>query len=274
MLYQPILTSERPYYLELGRMDGFREHHHSELELSFCLEGSYDICIDKTTYRLEAGDLAIIGSMIPHMIPDNSGKHTLALTIEAGPVLLAEYFTPLSKIIFTKPVLHLRGTDGKHCRLAELLEEVAGYKQNYTDFSELMIRGNFYHIFGYILTSLVSDTASEANTKTLRDLAKIEQALELIRTRYAEPLTVEQVAAITGYGKSNFCKIFKQITGETFHSILNTKRLEHACTLLANTSLSIEDVANQVGCADAKSLCRLFKAAYGTTPGTYRKQYK
>ena len=36
----------------------------------------------------------------------------------------------------------------------------------------------------------------------------LQKALELIHSRYAEPITVEQAADITGYGKSNFCKIF------------------------------------------------------------------
>ena len=72
----------------------------------------------------------------------------------------------------------------------------------------------------------------------------------------------------------NFCKIFKTITGDTFHSILNRHRIEIACLRLKIAGEPVERIAAEVGFADAKSFCRVFKAQMGISPGAYRKQFE
>jgi len=95
--------------------------------------------------------------------------------------------------------------------------------------------------------------------------------IELIHTHYAQPLTVEYVSSLNGYSRSTFCKIFRRITGDTFHNTLNRHRVENARRLLSETRASIETVAHQVGFRDAKSFCRVFKSLSGQSPGSYRK---
>ena len=88
---------------------------------------------------------------------------------------------------------------------------------------------------------------------------------------YGEELTVRYVASQCGYSDSNFCRIFRQITGDTFHATLNKRRCEMACTLLESTTASVESIAEQVGFADSKSFCRVFGKVMGCPPGAYRK---
>lgn len=271
MLYQHLLMGSRPYHVRAGHMTGFMEHRHPELELSYCTQGTYDIYIGKALYHLKAGDLAIVGSMASHMFPKTQDPSCMALTVNAGPTLLGEYFEPFTKASIASPIIHLSASP-QHLMLKNLLDEIVSIRQSASDFSELTLMGNLYKVFGYILSHFVSDYGTQ-NAKKLRDVAKIEQALELIHTNYAEPLTIESVAAITGYGKSNFCKVFHQITGATFHRVLNQHRLENACRLLESSSASIDDIAHQVGLVDAKTFCRIFKAAYGLSPGAYRKKH-
>ncbi|MBE5782315.1 MAG: helix-turn-helix domain-containing protein [Clostridiales bacterium] len=271
MLYQHLLMGNRPYFVGISRMTGFMEHRHPELELSYCTRGAYDIFIGKTLHHLKAGDLAIVGPMASHMFPTTGDHSCLALTVNAGPALLGEYFDPFTKAEIPSPVIHLSASS-RHQPLKMLLDEIIHLRQNAADFSELTVKGNLYKAFGYILSHFVTEHGG-TNAKRLRDVAKIEQALELIHANYPEPLTIESMAAITGYGKSNFCKVFKQITGDTFHSVLNRHRLENACLLLESSALSIDDIAHQVGLTDAKTFCRIFKAAYGLSPGAYRKNH-
>jgi len=52
---------------------------------------------------------------------------------------------------------------------------------------------------------------------------------------------------------------------------LTRVRLEKARKLLATEFLTVKEVMNRVGMSDASSFARSFKAAYGMTPGDYRK---
>jgi transcriptional regulator GlxA family with amidase domain len=47
-------------------------------------------------------------------------------------------------------------------------------------------------------------------------------------------------------------------------------RVEHARMLLASSALTVDAVAEQAGFADARQLRRLWRKAYGGTPGRAR----
>ena len=253
-------------------MHAFPEHRHPELEFSFCISGTYSIAIDQKIYTLQPGDLALVGSMLSHMLPENNDSNCLAITVEVGPLFLTEYFELFSKAVFHEPVVSLSADNAQYGALVSLFSELISLLQNPTNVSELVIKGDLFKICAYILSHFVTENHTRHSLKEMQNIAKIEQALELIRNRYTEQITVEQVAAMSGYSKSNFCKIFRQITGETFHTLLNRCRVENACTLLVNTTGSVESIAQQVGFIDAKSFCRVFKAAKGISPGTFRKE--
>ncbi|SFM17658.1 Helix-turn-helix domain-containing protein [Paenibacillus sp. 1_12] len=66
-------------------------------------------------------------------------------------------------------------------------------------------------------------------------------------------------------------RLFKEEFGEKFIDYLTTIRIERAKKLLLETSLSIQDVAAQVGYSLPVSFIRVFKKHVGSTPGDYRK---
>ena len=267
MLYQTLLTDERPYAALIGKMHGFENHRHPEIEMSYCVQGSYDIIIDKKRYTMHPGDLALIGSMTPHEVPPNEYNGQLSLTIEVGPVLLGEHFKTLVSATLSNPVFNLY--DRNEEKLNSLFKEVAELRINSPAFADLQIRGNLFKICGYIL-STITDHTSSGISRQLRTISRIENALELIRTRYNENLDIGCIAEICGYSKSNFCKTFKNITGKTFHSMLNVHRLMIAKNLLRETDLSVEAIALKTGFADSKSFCRVFKLSEGISPGKHR----
>jgi AraC-like DNA-binding protein len=159
-----------------------------------------------------------------------------------------------------------------HPELYELLQETEYLRENPSPFSGLMLRGNLYKIFAYILKDCTAQSENSHRSKKMMSVLHVETALEHIRSNYAQPISVEEVAALCGYSKSNFCKVFKQITGQTFHAVLNDHRLRVACTLLLETQLSVEQIALQVGFSDAKGFCRGFKTVKGVSPGEFRRQ--
>ena len=266
MLYQKLLAGERPYFIGFGSLNGFQNHRHAEVELNYCVEGSYPVKVGQQSYIMQPGDLLVIGPMAPHEFPGGSNTPNLALTIEMGPVLLGSYFAALKKI----PLLRL--STGQHPTLQALLAEIVALQRAPTAFSELQLKGSLYRLCACILGIMEQTQPTEPAVKALRSVANIEKALELIYTGYAGALSVEEVARLCGYSKSNFCKTFKTITGDTFHNVLNRYRVKIASNLLKNTDHPLEQIADEVGFGDAKTLCRVFKAVMGTTAGAYRKK--
>lgn len=267
MIYQDMMVGRHPYYVSVGQAGACREHRHPEIELSYCAEGSYEVQIDKKTYTVPPNHLAVIGSMVSHRTCGPANPKVISLTVEISPVLLLEYFEPFSKAVFPSPVFSLDKYDKK---FSELLSETIVLAQNRTGLTELMIKGNVYKICYYIYEEFIKQTDVHQNPRDFRDVKKIEAAMELIHSSYAQPLTVEYVASLTQYSESHFCKVFKKVTGITFHDALNRCRIRNACCLLKETTSPIAEVAIQVGFTDVKTFNRVFKQYTGCTPKNYR----
>lgn len=271
MLFQKMLLDEQPYHVSINkRMKSFEKHRHPEIELNYCIEGEYSIIINNEEHIIKQGELIIIGSMEAHEYPEKSRGDCRMLVIEVGPILLSRHFNLLVNIALSNPILKVNSKSNPE--LHSMFLEVIELQESMADFANLSIKGNLYKICAYILRMFETINSTEQSSEQKHLIVSIEKALELIEYSYREPLTVEKVAKICGYNKSNFCKIFKRVTGDTFHALLNKYRVKMACVLLEKTNYSIETIAAEVGFADAKVLCRVFKAEKGITTGKYRRE--
>lgn len=268
MLYQKLLLGRQPYFISVGCAAAFENHCHPEIELSFCLEGCFDILCEGKRFTIEAGDLAVILPMVGHEVPiGNQGCKSL--TIEVGYGLLGSFFEVFTEL--GQSCLIYRNSELRQSALSALLYETAALYTAHEDFGELAVRGNLYRIGALLLQRIDRAPADAPKSRNAADLKKIETALEIIYNRYYEPLSIEAISAACGYSQSNFCKLFKTITGDTFHHTLNRHRVEIACLLLREGSDPIEKIARETGFSETKSFCRVFKSLMGQSAGEYRK---
>lgn len=79
-----------------------------------------------------------------------------------------------------------------------------------------------------------------------------------------------KIAADTHQSMTVLSKLIKQKTGYTFQELLQHKRFETAAHLLAETDLSVEEIALDVGYENQSYFFRQFKERYGMTPRKYR----
>ncbi len=263
--------NEHPYYVYVGSMPTFEKHRHPDIEINYCISGSYKAKINKTTYDMKPGDIVLASPMSAHEILSAQEKNSKALVIVVGTTLLSEYFEYFRNLDSSSFIVHLdKDKDGMLCAL---LEETANLRDNPTDFSELELRGNLYKICALLLSKLSHGSNLEKLSKNLHSVSNIEKALEKIYHNYNEDLKVEEMAELCAYSASNFCKVFKKITGTTFHNFLNDHRVQVACDLLKETNVSVESIAYTVGFANTKTLCRVFKSIMNCSPGQYRKKH-
>ena len=271
MLYQKIQPDERPYYIAIGRMSPFQEHRHADFELNFCVEGSFDILADKKCFTVEAGCTTLIPPMCSHEVPANENERT-GMTVTVGMSLLKRHFSDFSRIVTAPKVFDLRKPENK--RILDLFMECANALREESEVSDLLIMGNILKIFAYLFEVPARAKSEIAQGGDYLKIENVEKALELIYYNYKESISVEQVAALTGYSKSNFCKIFKKVVGESFHQALNRQRVNNAAGLLRASDMAVADVAAEVGFSETKAFCRVFKSIYGITPGQYRRYEK
>ena len=85
--------------------------------------------------------------------------------------------------------------------------------------------------------------------------------------------TSDDLAAVAGLSRRHLTRVFRRATGIGVKEYATKLRLEHAQLFLRDPALTVEAVAERCGFADARQLRRLWKDAYGTSPGAYRLQH-
>jgi AraC-like DNA-binding protein len=100
------------------------------------------------------------------------------------------------------------------------------------------------------------------------------RARAVLHDRFAETVTLDEVAAAVGVEPERLARMFRRALGEPLAGYLRRIRVEAAANLLATTDLSISRVAADVGFADQSHLTRWFGRYKGTTPGRYRSDVR
>ena len=99
------------------------------------------------------------------------------------------------------------------------------------------------------------------------------RAKDLADARYAEPLTVADLAREAGLSPAHFSREFRRTFGEPPHRYLLTRRLERAAALLRTTDRPVTEICHAVGLASLGSFTTSFRRVHGTTPTEYRAAF-
>ena len=96
------------------------------------------------------------------------------------------------------------------------------------------------------------------------------RAKDLADARYADPLTVGDLAAAARLSPAHFSREFRRAFGETPHQYLLTRRLERAASLLRSTDWSVARICVSVGLSSVGSFTVSFGRMFGMPPTAYR----
>ena len=101
---------------------------------------------------------------------------------------------------------------------------------------------------------------------------RIEALMERIFEEPGADWRVEIMAREAGYSRTHFSRIFRQYAGETPKRYLIAMRIQRAAELLRETTLQVQEIADQLGYQDVYFFSRQFKREMGASPTGYRKQ--
>ncbi len=99
------------------------------------------------------------------------------------------------------------------------------------------------------------------------------RAKDLADARYADALTVADMASEARLSQAHFSREFRRAFGEPPHRYLITRRLERAAALLRTTDWSVGRIATSVGWDSIGSFTTSFSRVYGVSPTRYRGAY-
>ena len=109
------------------------------------------------------------------------------------------------------------------------------------------------------------DSGKKSHNHKLR-----ENILAYIQENYKNcDLSVTMLAGQFNLAESYFSQFFREQMGDTFSHYLENLRISQACKLLADGSLSVDEIAQNLGYNTANTFRRAFKRVTGMTPSSY-----
>jgi len=129
--------------------------------------------------------------------------------------------------------------------------------------------GLVFQILGRLERSSASSSGAAIPADARRDPGLV-QALRYIESRYAEPITLDDLARHSGYASATLSRKFRQGVGMPPIEYLIRLRLRHACVLLERTDLPVTAVAGRVGFADGHYFSARFRQELRLTPTQFR----
>jgi AraC family transcriptional regulator len=135
--------------------------------------------------------------------------------------------------------------------------------------------GLYIHALGTVLAhELVRLNAGTPLDASLRGgLAAWQQrtVTDYIEEHVADPISLSTLAQLARLSPYYFCRAFKQSFGMPPLRYHNSRRIEHAKTLLATPASSVTDIGLTLGFSETSSFTAAFHRATGLTPTAYRR---
>ncbi|MDD4850146.1 MAG: AraC family transcriptional regulator [Gemmiger sp.] len=242
-------------------------HWHMEYEMILVLSGSFTLCLGTATRTLNAGDAAFIPDGVihggtPHDCVYECVVFDFARFLQENPIGRKSLQEALNTAA-QQPHFYEKGSPAC-CLIDALFETMEKEPPGY----EFNTAGLLWQLMGLLVrqTAQAYPPPPPRNKRT----EQMKQVLRRIRRDYAEPLTLDDLAAEAGMTPKYFCRAFRQITGRTPVDYLNYYRVECAGELLCATDSSITEIALSCGYNDLSYFARSFRRYKGVSAQKYR----
>lgn len=122
-----------------------------------------------------------------------------------------------------------------------------------------------------LLIACIDPAGGAAAARAERQQTPVDAAIALIKARYQEPLSLDDMAAAANMSRYHFSRQFKEACGFSPYEYLILTRLNRAKHLLKSTAKPIKVVAQEVGYHSEAAFTNAFTDRVGLSPSQFRK---
>lgn len=283
LLEQVLLNVDESFFIGIfqDNLEKSTWHYHNNYEISFITEGSGKRIVADSIEDFQPGDLVFLGKNLPHVWIADKGQgiwsnRTLEMVfLQFTEKVLCSQLLSLPEFCYVAKALSL----------SELGIQIVG--QTLNEVSELMLQMPYLKGFDRMLhffkmMDIIGKSESHIylaskeylKTKFTPGNNRISTIHEYLMNNYREEIDLERLAGMVNMAEGSLCRFFKQNMGLTIFEYLNKIKVEFACKLLMDPSLSILEVCLDSGFNNLSHFNKQFRKSTGVTPSEYRMRFK
>lgn len=234
---------------------GVRDHY----LIHYIVRGKGTFSVDRTVYDLGAGDVFLA-----------KPNQLISYSADRGDPW-EYYWVGFNGVGANRLVLELPFRDGRpthHCKNTERVKKALldiFLSRGPDPRSEALMVGHLY-LFAAELMQEALELAPHAAGSSAQHVLN---AVKFIQFNYSHEIGIDDIAQAVGISRSHLYRVFMNNTGCSPIDYLTQYRIDEACALLKNSSLSIAEIAVSVGFFDQFYFSRVFKKNVGVPPSRY-----
>ncbi|SHF39549.1 transcriptional regulator, AraC family [Mariniphaga anaerophila] len=256
-------------------------HFHSEYEILYIIEGSGTSFVADNIEQFNAGDLAMLGSNLPHFWRSDEKYHSPNSEEKINYIVIQFPDDLFRESLFEYPefraIKELLDRSSRGIRFSSLFSEKvaaqivniaqsSGFEQVILllQFLQELAKAQDYRLLAGELYNLQRHDFTDD---------RLTRVLHFLTTRYQQKVELEQVAEIAHLHPSAFCRFFKEKTGKSLTAYITDLRISYACKLLIEGKLSVSQVCFECGFNNLSNFNRTFKRLAKMTPTAYFQKF-
>lgn len=127
-----------------------------------------------------------------------------------------------------------------------------------------------YTILGYVLQKY----QNEINLHKLPKNKHIFDCLNYISAHLGSNLDNNRLSRVAGLVRSAFVRLFSEIMGESPQAFVRRKRIEKACYMLNSSTMTLKEIATDLGFANQYHFSKVFKKLQWENPTAFRNGHQ
>ncbi len=257
-------------------------HFHTEYELLYVIKGFGTSFVADNIENFEGGDLALLGSNLPHYWKSDSSfyeegekKKVKYIVIQFSNEFFKEAISEYPEFHLIKDLL---SRSGRGIRFSQEFAETAKRKI----FKVVNSKGFDRALLMLKLLQFLAKTkdyrllAGELYQMENHDFTsdRLTKVMHYLNTSYLKKVELEKVAEVANLHPSAFCRYFKEKSGKSLSEFVNNMRIGYACRLLIDGKMSVSQICYESGFNNLSNFNRIFKKHSGFTPTKYLEEFK
>ncbi len=256
-------------------------HAHSEYQLFVVLKGTGTRFIGDSIKAFGPGELIMTGPHLPHLwrsddvyFERGSRLNTEGVVIYFNENFLGEHFlekeeTVLLRKLFTRSTrgLEFYGKEKQH--LISMMKELTGMHGTQSviqllNILELLAHSKSYHF--------LSSKAYE-NEFNQSETDRLNIVYAYVMKHFRQKIQLEELSKLLHMTPTSFSRYFSRKNNMPFSKFVSELRIRHACKLLTETELSVEQICYECGFNTVSNFNRQFLALMRKKPTQYKKEF-
>lgn len=237
-------------------------HTHDHLELFYIVGGKGQFLIRDQLHPVNANNLVIINPNVTHTEVSLNAQPLEYIVLGIEGITLAGSDTSDQQFNILD---HYESVEISGC-LRNILREMEQKNTGYEDVCQAYMEILVIRLMRSISLEVPSETQALSGN---RQCAAIRRYIDL---HFKEPLTLDQLSNEIHINKYYLAHTFKREYGISPINYMISRRIEESKYLLAETDLSLSQIAQMLGFSSQSYFSQVFHRTQGISPKEYRQQ--